>query len=71
MYDADEKACGYFTLHTTADVYHSRVWRKQLAKIVDRNPAAASRALAAAHTAAKALWTALDGIEAARLGRAA
>src|SRR5947199_1554145 len=30
MYAADEKTCGYFTLHTTADVYHSRVWRSQL-----------------------------------------
>src|ERR1700737_3376860 len=29
MYGADGKTRGYFTLHTTADVYHSRVWRQQ------------------------------------------
>jgi pyrroloquinoline-quinone synthase len=71
MYGADEKTCGYFTLHTTADVYHSRVWRNQLAKVVDNNPGAAARALTAGEYAAKALWNALDGIEAARLVRAA
>lgn len=71
MYGADEKTCGYFTLHTTADVFHSRVWRNQLTKIVENNPAAAERALKAAETAAKALWNALDGIETARMSRAA
>lgn len=71
MYAADEQTCIYFTLHTTADIYHSRVWRNQLARIVEHDPAVATRALAAADTAAKALWTALDGIEAARLSRAA
>jgi pyrroloquinoline-quinone synthase len=71
MYEADEKTCGYFTLHTTADVYHSRVWKNQLAKLVENNPAAAVRALNAAENTAKALWNALDGIEAARLAKAA
>ena len=71
MYGADEKTCGYFTLHTTADVYHSNVWRNQLKRIVEGNPAAGQRALAAAENAAKALWNALDGIEAARVSRAA
>jgi len=70
-YGADQKTCGYFTLHTTADVYHSRVWRSQLERIVEDNPVAEQRALAAAETAAKALWNALDGIEAARTSRAA
>ena len=63
MYGADEKTCGYFTLHTTADVYHSRVWQQQLAKRLEANPQAAERALAAGEGAAKALWRALDGIE--------
>ena len=27
MYGADDKTCGYFALHATADVYHSKVWR--------------------------------------------
>lgn len=70
-YGADERTCAYFTLHTTADVYHSRVWRSQLAKLVENEPATADRALAAAEMAAKKLWQALDGIEAARLARAA
>jgi len=30
MYGAAEKTYGYFTLHTTADVFHSQVWRQQL-----------------------------------------
>lgn len=71
IYGADEKTCGYFTLHTTADVYHSNVWRNQLERIVEDNPAAGQRALAAAENAATALWNALDGIEAARVSRAA
>ena len=71
MYGADEKTCAYFTLHTTADVYHSRVWRNQLAKVVNGNSEAAERALTASETAAKKLWEALDGIEAARLARVA
>ena len=70
-YGADEKTCAYFTLHATADVYHSRVWRTQLENAIEGNSAAAERALEAGESAAKALWNALDGIEAARLARAA
>ncbi|SRR6266700_1656779 len=70
-YGADEKTCGYFTLHTTADVHHSRIWRHQLAKLIDANPGAAEKALVAGGNGAKALWRALDGIEAARVARAA
>jgi pyrroloquinoline-quinone synthase len=71
MYAADAKTCEYFNLHTTADVYHSRVWKQQLANAVEGNPQAAERALDAAGNAAKALWIALDGIESQRMGRAA
>jgi pyrroloquinoline-quinone synthase len=71
MYGADQKTCGYFTLHTTADVHHSRVWRNQLAKLVENNSEAAAKALDAGENAAKALWNALEGIESARLARAA
>jgi pyrroloquinoline-quinone synthase len=71
MYGADEKTREYFTLHTTADVYHSRVWKRQLANAVEANPAAAERALNAGENAAKALWSALDGIEAERTAKAA
>jgi pyrroloquinoline-quinone synthase len=70
-YGADERTCGYFTLHATADVFHSQVWRNQLAKQVEGNPDGIDRALSAAETAAHALWGALDGIEARRLAQTA
>jgi pyrroloquinoline-quinone synthase len=71
MYGADGKTRGYFTLHTTADVYHSRVWRQQLAKQLESNPQAAEKAFESGEAAAKALWNALDGIEGGRMARAA
>ncbi|HXR16933.1 MAG TPA: iron-containing redox enzyme family protein [Terriglobales bacterium] len=71
MYGADERATGYFTLHATADVYHSQVWCQQLAKRIEANPHMAEQALAAGENAAKALWHALDGIEARRMEKAA
>lgn len=69
-YGADAKTRNYFTLHTTADVYHSQVWRKQLEKRIEANPKAAAKALAAAEGTAKALWKTLDGIDARRLSAA-
>jgi pyrroloquinoline-quinone synthase len=71
MYGADEKTCAYFTLHATADVYHAQVWRQQLGARLEGNPQAAKKALAAGENSAKALWSALDGIEARRTARAA
>ena len=71
LYGADEKTRGYFTLHATADVHHSQVWRKQLEKRINANPAIAEKALGAAENTAKALWTVLDGVEARRMERAA
>jgi pyrroloquinoline-quinone synthase len=70
-YHCDERMCAYFTLHVTADVYHSQVWRQQIAKRIELHPEMAERALAAGENAAKALWHALDGIEARRLAKAA
>ena len=70
-YAADRKTRAYFTLHTSADVYHAKVWRRQLEKRVTANPQTAKKALAAAEGAAKMLWSALDGIEARRQARAA
>jgi pyrroloquinoline-quinone synthase len=71
LYGADDKTRGYFTLHSTADVFHSQVWRNQLAKRVGTDDAAADRALNAAEAAAQALWHALDGFEARRMAHAA
>jgi pyrroloquinoline-quinone synthase len=67
MYGADSKTCGYFAMHTTADIFHSQVWLNQMAKQVEGSPEAADRALKSAETAAEILWHALDGIEARRL----
>ncbi len=71
IYGASEQTRAYFTLHTTADAHHSRVWRQQLGKLVEGNPEVAPRALAAGEAAARALWRALDGIEARRTMAAA
>jgi len=70
-YGADEQTTRYFTLHATADVFHSNVWREQLVKRIAAHPENAEKALNAAENAAKTLWTALDGIEARRMRAAA
>jgi pyrroloquinoline-quinone synthase len=70
MYGADDKTCGYFSLHATADAYHSNVWRKQLEKRIEAHPEAADAALNAAENAARVLWKALDGIDARRTAMA-
>jgi pyrroloquinoline-quinone synthase len=71
MYGADDKTCGYFTLHATADVYHAQVWRRQLEKRLAAHPGNEDAALDAAENAAHMLWKALDGIEARRAAAAA
>jgi pyrroloquinoline-quinone synthase len=71
MYGAGEKATAYFTLHTTADVFHAQVWRQQLAKRLESNPETAEKALEAAEAASQALWHALDGMEYRRMAMAA
>jgi len=71
LYAADDKTCGYFSLHATADVYHSNVWRKQLEQRLTANPEPAQAALDAAEYTARMLWQALDGIEAKRMSYAA
>jgi pyrroloquinoline-quinone synthase len=71
MYGADDKTCGYFSLHATADIYHSNIWRKQLENRLAANPEAAQAALDAAESTARMLWQALDGIEAKRSAVAA
>ena len=71
MYGADQRTSAYFTLHTTADVQHSEVWRKELARQLEAHPENAENALNAAENAAKSLWRALDGIEARRVAKPA
>ena len=65
-YRADDKTCGYFSVHALADVHHANVWRKQLGKRIAAHPDAAEAALDAAENAARMLWKALDGIESRR-----
>jgi pyrroloquinoline-quinone synthase len=65
-YGAGEAACEYFTLHATADVYHSQVWHDHLERLITAHPDQEQPALDAAEKAAHALWRALDGIEARR-----
>jgi pyrroloquinoline-quinone synthase len=63
-YATEGAAARYFTLHQTADVAHASVWRE----LIDKELAAGSAedeeaALNAGERAAKALWSALDGVE--------
>ena len=66
LYGADQKTCGYFSLHKSADVYHSDVWLEELTKVLAADPSALPSALKSAEDTARALWGALDGIEARR-----
>ena len=70
-YAADAATRRYFTVHTTADVYHAQVWRDALAAELAARPEQAEAALAAAEDAARALWATLDGVELARQQRLA
>jgi pyrroloquinoline-quinone synthase len=62
-YGADDRTCGYFTLHEKADVHHASVWRKIISALVEQDDRRADEALEGISRAARALWTALDGIE--------
>jgi len=70
-YMADAATRRYFTLHTTADVFHSQVWGDALAAELAAHPEHTEAALASGEAAAQALWSTLDGIESARHSRAA
>jgi len=70
-YRADAATRRYFTVHTTADVYHAQVWRDALTAELAARPEEAEGALRAAEDAAKALWVALDGVERRRQQRMA
>ena len=62
-YGADERTCAYFSLHRVADIHHSNVWRKIISALVEQDERHAEEALQGVSRAARALWTALDGID--------
>jgi pyrroloquinoline-quinone synthase len=68
-YQASDRTCSYFILHMTADVYHARMWREQLAKRIRLNAEKSQAALEAAKAAALNLWEGLSGIQSACLER--
>jgi pyrroloquinoline-quinone synthase len=70
-YGADAKTRGYFTVHTYADVEHSRVWLELLNRELEKDPSQRDAALKSAESTAQWLWHALDGIEARRTAVAA
>ena len=70
-YNADAATRRYFTVHTTADVHHARVWRNALAAELAAHPEQTEAALEAGEAAARALWNTLDGIEHGRQTRLA
>ena len=71
FYSADAATRRYFTVHTTADVHHARVWANALSAELAMHPEQTESALAAAEDAARALWNALDGVERGRQARIA
>ena len=68
-YATDATTRRYFTVHTTADVYHAQVWRDALTAELAANPEDADAALVSAEDAARALWATLDGVEMKRQER--
>ncbi len=68
-YGADDPTCSYFALHEKADIHHAAVWRGIISALVEQDERHASEALQGITRAARALWTALDGIERERPGR--
>ena len=66
-YGADNRTAGYFKLHQTADVEHSRVWRELLAEQIASDPQHTDNALASAERIAQMLWQVLDGMQARRM----
>jgi pyrroloquinoline-quinone synthase len=68
-YAADAATAKYFTLHQTADVAHAAVWRELIDKQLATDPTAEEATLDSAERAARALWSALDGVERERQSR--
>jgi pyrroloquinoline-quinone synthase len=66
IYGADDKTCGYFSLHVAINQDHSKIWRRQLEQRIALHPELSNAALDAAENTARMLWKALDGIDARR-----
>ena len=66
-YGADAHTCGFFVLHTYADVLQAQTWRGELVRLVSHDAGLVDSALGAAGRAADWLWQALDGSQAHRL----
>jgi pyrroloquinoline-quinone synthase len=62
-YSADPATARYFTLHQTADVHHTQVWRNAIEAELTVHPEEAEAALDMAKATAAALWQTLSGIE--------
>jgi pyrroloquinoline-quinone synthase len=66
-YGADARTCGFFVLHTYADVLQAQTWRGELVRLVTRDASLADSVLEAAGRAADWLWQALDDSQSYRL----
>jgi pyrroloquinoline-quinone synthase len=65
-YGADARTYKYFSVHTTADIEHTKVWHELIDTEVAGDARKAELALNAAEKAAQKLWEALDGVDAQR-----
>jgi pyrroloquinoline-quinone synthase len=65
-YGAGAKTYKYFSVHTTADVEHTKVWHELIDQEMNGDSKKMRLALSAAERAAQRLWEALDGVEAQR-----
>ena len=66
-YGADPHTCGFFVLHSYADVQLATTLRDELVRLISRDVRIADSVLASAGRAADWLWQALDGCQAHRL----
>ena len=72
-YGADAKTYKYFSIQSTADIEHTKVWRELIEQELNASGGDRDKtiqlALDAAEKAAQHLWQALDGIEMKRTGQ--
>jgi pyrroloquinoline-quinone synthase len=66
FYGADDRTCEYFRLHMTADIRHAHVWQSLIEEVMGQEQESETETLEGVRRGARALWRALDGIEAAR-----